>query len=260
MNVRATWIYLCLYVLLISCAQKNFSYNMSTPDSTLILPKELNEISGLDLLTDSTLVSINDEEAIVYFLDINTGEIKSKFDFGKNADYEGIVSHNGFYALQSNGTIIRIKNKKKKSKYYFSSTKHVDFEGLSFDSINNRLLVACKKHDIKDKQDYVMIYSFSLTKKAYQKEPLFVIPKKEVHINFMPSGISIHPNGNIYIISSTSKTILVLSPEGSIIAKKQLNSYIFHQPEGITFNSKGDLFISNEKNDTYATLLKFVSK
>ena len=107
--------------------------------------------------------------------------------------------------------------------------------------MNNRLLVACKEHGDKDQRGYFFIYAFSLDTKKYVKEPVFKVKRKTVHENFKPSGIAIHPGGNIYILSSFSKTLLVLSSEGSILNNLQLSEYIFHQPEGITFNSDGDL-------------------
>ena len=89
---------------------------------------------------------------------------------------------------------------------------------------------------------------------------LLDLKKEEIHPNFKPSAISIHPNGNIYILSSFSKTILVLNKNGDIKNKTQLNSYIYHQPEGICFDSKGNLIIANEKYKTYPTLIKLDKK
>lgn len=260
MNSNIAYITIITCVLLNSCAQKSLNYNMSFPDVTMKLSEELNEISGLDLVSDSTIVSINDEKAVIYYLDVNSGEIISKFDFGKDQDFEGIAFNNGFYVLRSNGTITKVKKNKKNKEYKFKGGKHYDFEGITLDSAHNRLLIACKNHYITNQQDYVFIYSFSLNEKVYEQKPLFKISKKKVHQNFMPSGISIHPNGNIYVLSSFSKTLLVLSPNGKILTKTQLNSYIFNQPEGITFNKNGDLFIANEKNGTYPTLLKFLQQ
>ena len=159
--------------------------------------------------------------------------------------------------MRSDGTIFKVGKKKKSKEYKFKNDKNFDFEGLCLDQANDRLLVACKEHGDKDKQDYFFIYSFSLESKEYDKKPAFKIKRDEVHPNFKPSAISLHPNGNIYVLSSFSKTLLILSPEGSILNKVQLSENIFHQPEGIVFNASGDLFISNEKNGTTPNILRF---
>ncbi len=244
-----------------SCQEKSMGYDLPFSTKTLYLSEKLNEISGLTYLTDSSIACIQDEKAIIYFLNTNSGKILRKFDFGKNNDFEGITSNREtFYVLRSDGSIFRVKEDNKLKRYDFHHHKHFDFEGICYDSTKDRLLVACKSHGEKDQEDYFFIYSFSLKDKVYLKEPAFKIKKKNVHQNFMPSGIAIHPNGNIYIISSHSKTLLIISDKGKILNTGQLNSFVFRQPEGITFDPYGNMFISNEAAKTVPTLLKFTSE
>ncbi len=237
---------------------QKFLYNLNFPDHRIELSDKLNEISGMEMLSDSVITAIQDEKAHIFYLDSYSGEIIEQFDFGKNADYEGIAHYKKhFYVLRSDGNIFKVSPKKEAEEYKFKQGKGFDFEGLCLDQLNNRLLVACKMNGIKDKRDHFFIYSFSLESKEYEKKPAFRIKRDEVHKNFKPSAIAIHPNGNLYVLSSFSKTLLVLSANGSILNNIQLSNSIFQQPEGITFNSKGDLFISNEKKETAANILKF---
>ncbi|UTW67982.1 SdiA-regulated domain-containing protein [bacterium SCSIO 12643] len=240
------------------CVATKFMYNLDQPDQEMKLSSELNEVSGLEMLSDSAIATIQDEKGNIYFLDIETGKIKDHFDFGKKGDYEGIAHYkNHFYVLRSDGTIFKIKRGKDAKTYEFKDNKDFDFEGLCMDQKNNRLLVACKTHGNKKKRDHFYIYSFSLEDKKYDDKPVFKISKDEVDKDFKPSGISIHPKGHIYILSSYAKKLLVLSRKGEILNRIKLDKSTFHQPEGITFTSKGDLFISNEKNDYTPTLLRF---
>ncbi|MFT7592371.1 MAG: hypothetical protein ACI9UJ_002306 [bacterium] len=210
------------------------------------------------MLSDSVVVAIQDEMAHIYYVDLQTGKILDQFDFGKNADFEGVAAHNQyFYVLRSDGTIFKVSQTSVTEQFKFKHNKHFDFEGMCLDESKNRLLVACKEHGDKDKRDHIFIYSFLLDSGTYDKKPSFKIKLEKVHKNFKPSGIAIHPNGNIYVISSFSKTLLVLSPNGDILNHEQLNEYIIHQPEGITFNSNGDLYVSNERTETSANILKF---
>ncbi len=256
--MKSTIKFFAIFLLLTSCVNQKVHYNLDVPDQHFKLSKKLNEISGLVTISDSVIAAVQDEKGVVYYLDANTGTIVDHFKFGKEADYEGITHHKKhFYVLRSDGRIFKIKSSKENKQFKFKQSKGFDFEGLCLDKANNRLLVACKTHGNKAEQDYLFVYSFSLDTDKYDKEPVFRIKRDRVNKRFKPSGIAIHPNGSIYVLSSFSKTLLVLSPEGSILNIVQLSEDLFQQAEGIAFNSKGDLFISNEKNKQDASLLVF---
>ena len=237
---------------------QNQLYDLQNPTKRIELPKKLNEISGLSFLTNSEIASVQDEKGKIYILSPEDGKIVKEIEFGKNGDYEGI-SHfkKHYFVLKSNGSIYKIDKYGYSKEYEFKHKKGFDFEGLCLDKINNRLLVACKENGNKDKRSHFYIYVFSLESKEYVEKAHFKIRRNAVHSNFKPSGIAIHPNGNIYVLSSFSKTLCVLSKTGAILESTQLNESILNQPEGITFNSEGDLFIANEKKNTMPTLLKF---
>jgi DNA-binding beta-propeller fold protein YncE len=62
-----------------------------------------------------------------------------------------------------------------------------------------------------------------------------------------PSGIAIHPlNGDMYITDGRDPKLLIMDAAGTIKKLYPLNTKEFSQPEGITFNAAGDLFIANE--------------
>ena len=79
--------------------------------------------------------------------------------------------------------------------------------------------------------------------------------KKKGSIN--PSGISIHPlNGDMYIVDGRNSKLLITDAAGTIKKLYQLNSKEFAQPEGISFNSTGDLFIANEGTNQPGNILQ----
>ena len=254
--------FLNLLITQTSCVDySNFSYDLDKPIRVLDLPSELREISGIQMLKTGEIAAVQDEKGNLYFLDEIKGEITSEYDFGKKGDYEGICIHQGvFYVLESNGTIHKVEKEKKTKTYKFEKNEGFDFEGICLDIVNNRLLVVCKDHGKKKKNDDFFIYSFSLDKNEYEKKEVVKLSKKLIHKNFGASGIAIHPNGDLYILSSRSKTLLVLSENGEIKNITSLNSFVFRQPEGITFNKKAELYISNEENNGPPTILVFVEK
>jgi len=234
-------------------------YNLNFPTEGFQLNSQLDEISGLHFYNDSTLLAIQDEKGKVYFLNPLDGTIKQTYLFGKKGDYEGVTANEKhIFVLKSNGDITRINMRKDTHKVYeFKNSKGFDFEGLCLDAANYRLLIACKEHGKKDKNDQIYIYAFNLETKEYESSPVYSIPKQTLSPLFKPSGIAIHPHGDLYVLSSIGKMLMTLSPDGEVLRKEALLKTIFNQPEGITFSPDGDLFISNEKKNKYPTLLKF---
>ncbi len=229
------------------------------PSRTFNLPEELNEISGLSYISDSVIACVQDEKGKVYYLNSHTGKIIAKSKFAKEGDFEGIAfDGQSVFVLRSDGKIYEHKEGKELKKYVFEKHKHFDFEGLCYDQSKKRLLVACKSHEKKKENDYIHVYEFDLKKMKYKNDPVFKIKKEAIHENFKPSGIAIHPNGSIYILSSFSKTLLRINAEGEVLDHNQLNSFVFRQPEGICFDKNGGMYISNEINEGNPTLLYFV--
>ena len=69
-----------------------------------------------------------------------------------------------------------------------------------------------------------------------------------------------HPKtGDLYVIASVGKLLVVLSKKGKIKSVQRLNPDVFKQPEGICFMPNGDLLIANEARfkSTNSNLLRF---
>jgi hypothetical protein len=84
----------------------------------------------------------------------------------------------------------------------------------------------------------------------------------EEKLEIRPSAASLHPTtGDLYFVSSIDKIFIIADRDYKFKSAYKLNSRVFKQPEGITFSSGGDLFISNECADVgLANLLFFQSK
>lgn len=264
---------------------KTLPYSINEPQRSLEMPSELQEISGLTFSPSGEhLFAINDEQGDIYFINKRTGDVDRKVRFHGQGDYEGIETVGEYiYVIKSSGTIYAVSDfekdevKPKKTKYILK--KPNDSEGLAFDSKNNRLLVACKSasclHEsclIHSCMSQRAIYSLNLETNNIDPTPTFIIDLKEVqaflknnktdeeleifkkfimpendNIPFHPSALAIHPkSGDLYILSSKGKTMMILNSEGKIIALEKLDKKIHTQPEGIVFDKDGTLYISNE--------------
>src|SRR3954468_243832 len=79
-------------------------YQMLQPDSRLILPDTLREISGITELDSVQFACIQDEAGILFIVDARRNEIVSQYTFGPPGDYEAIARVGStFYVLRSDG-------------------------------------------------------------------------------------------------------------------------------------------------------------
>ncbi len=276
------WLLLaCQSFCTLPVAQNSFRYNLDFPEKTFVLPEVLLEISGLALLPNDThLVAVQDENGIVFFIDKKTGAVTRQISFWKDGDYEGIaVVDEDIFIVKSTGTIYHLASNNGRydgevEKYNFFLTAENDVEGLAYDAAHHRLLLACKANagNQEELEQARAIYAFNLATKQLEPEPAYVIRLEEVadflrqsnplltnekllarftedaeEFGFAPSGIAIHPHtGQLYILSSVGKSMLIINPDGSIAHFIKLQKKIHRQPEGICFDRNGVLYISNE--------------
>lgn len=245
-------------------------YRLGHPDFIDELPEDLDEISGLSYYKDHQVLGVQDEKGIIFVYDFARKEVVRKIKFEKKGDYEGVESvKNKIYVLRSNGDLYKVKNideDDQSTKEYDTKLKSKnDTEGLAYDKKNKRLLIACKekwKIDGGGKK-YRSIYAFDLKDKKLDKKAVFKIEIEKVlekvkGSDFKPSGLSVHPiSGDIYIIDSVGKLLVVLNRDGKLTEVIRLKEKLFNQPEGITFLPNGDLLISNESVIGRANIMKF---
>jgi hypothetical protein len=139
----------------------------------------------------------------------------------------------------------------------------MEFESLVYYEKENKLVMITK--DQKKKTVGITAVSFDLARKEYDPEPYFEISLKEVftiltnyNTECKPSGAAINPvNQKLYVIAAVGRVLLECSRAGKLEKIYKINPTHFAQPEGITFATNGDMYISNEGADGKATILKF---
>lgn len=276
-----------------SCTEKPAetlpSYDLTQEDQSATLPRILEEVSGLAYAGNNQLLCVQDERGIIFHFDMTTKQIVKRIHFAKDNDYEGItIAGPEIFVLESDGTIYGVMEYDnpdslvvEKIPTFLNSSN--DAEGLCFDSAHNRLLVACKGQGgvgsrFKDKK---AVYGFNLETRALEEDPVLVIDLEDLeemqpsgdtqeaaddvltffgknNLTFNPSAIAIHPvTQDIYILSSAGKNLLVLSSSGSIRSLTKLKKSQFKQPEGITFDETGTMYISNEGKGGRANIKAF---
>lgn len=260
-------------------------YQLNKPDTVFNLPFELREISGLSMAPDSqSLVAVNDEEGVIFYLNPETGAVERTRAFGPFGDYEGIETvGTDIYVVKSSGTLYRVPENGNPETFFTTLGPDYDVEGLGYDATHHRLLLACK--GIAGKADSFMnkkaIYAFNLSTHQFDNKPVCLIDRNEIARwkggspglmekifaylstdnaapTFGPSGVACNPaDSMIYVIAASGKTLAVLHPDGRIAHAERLHASRFHQPEGICFDKRGRLFISSEGKKQAGRLLRF---
>lgn len=245
-------------------------YNFAQVFTHKLEPK-LKEISGLawDKKLDE-FIAHNDESGKLFYLDKETKLIKSELTFGEKGDYEEVVVVNSVpYVLRSDGLIIMIaKDSSGKvspvelGKVNLSGLN--DFEAMYFDPARNALVILCKNCESDNKQ-VVSAYACNIDSSGFDPSPVFTISIDEIKTaspfkssRFEPSAAAIHPIlQKLFIVSSGSSQLVITSLDGKLEGVYELGKKLFPQPEGLTFKSNGDMYISNEGRAEKATILRF---
>lgn len=263
--------------------KSSFPYNLNEPTRSMVMPEILKEISGISMsYTDKYLLAVQDESGILFVIDQATGSVKRKIPFGKPGDYEDVeIVGKDVYILKNTGTLTLIKNvdqpgEQSTEPFNTPLNKENDVEGLGYDAAHQRLLLACKGKagNAPSLHNRKAIYGFDLKTRKLDSIPLITIGQPEVQkylqahaketrlekvieffadpdkFEFSPSAIAVHPlNGNLYLLSAVGNIFMVINFQGEVVYLEKLKGKVHQQPEGICFDSKGGMFISNEAGE-----------
>jgi uncharacterized protein YjiK len=240
------------------------------------LPNRLSEISGLAATPDGRILAVNDEQAIVYEIDIDEGEIVKSFRLGPKvikADFEGIaIAEESIFLVTSGGTLYEaVEGAQDEAVEYATYDSGVgdvcEVEGLEYEPLDRTLLLACKTTRGSRLKDGVAIFRWSIENRRLAERDLIWISEDEIERRlpqkqFHPSGIARHPaTGTYLIISAREHALIEVTPRGNIVAVENLKSGRHPHAEGITVRLRKsgafDLMISNEGDDRRARIARY---
>jgi uncharacterized protein YjiK len=246
-------------------------YRVNVPDTTFLLPTVLNEISGLTMCPDPTyLGAVQDERGEMYLINKKNGKIAGSWDFGKGSDYEGLeIIDSTVYIVNSKGNITygKLGDDEANSKVFKTFlNSDDDVEGLAVTRDKQFLLLACKSSRTKKNKNR-KLYQFNIKTKSLDSIPFLELDNVQISKAlgrekktpyFSPSALAIHPQtGELFIISSPAHALIVLDEKGQFKSATNIDPSIHRQPEGITFDDKGTLFIANEAKSGAAKIQVF---
>jgi len=247
-------------------------YDFSNPE-TFNMPASLTEISGIAFNKgiNSTIYAIQDEEGKLFHLNWqNQKNWHTKFA-GKG-DYEDLtIVKDQVVVLKSNGSLYSFPfsetklDETGKTREWKNLVPKGEYEGIYGDESSGKVYVLCKNcaGDIAEKK--VSGYIFQ-TGTSIQKVGSFSLNVDEIKTvagkvkkGFQPSALAKNPvTGDWFILSSWNKLLIVTDKNWKPKHSYALSSNNFNQPEGIAFDKTGNLYISNEGDNTKdGNVLKF---
>ena len=256
----------------------SFRYRVNAPSQTLVLSDNLDEISDLSLAADhESLWTVHDEKGILYRISIADGSILQQIEFQKKGDFESVATVGEQVVVGRSDGVLFVVDPKTEETTHFATQLGVacNLEGLCWDALNSRLLLACKSPQGSGSNRHWAVYALNLATRRMEKDPVFVVTGKAIAdylarhpeqpelrssmaTQFDPSAITIHPqSGLIYLTSTRGRMLAVLSPTGKLLRIEALERAVHPQPEGIAFLPDGTMFISSEARGKHPLLQRF---
>lgn len=247
-------------------------YNLGKPDK-FTMSESLLEISGFTFHkgNSDTVYAIQDEEGKLFRVKWNVKKpLNAKF--GKKGDYEDVaIVNNRVVVLKSNGQLFSFPFEEADWEDVDSVIEYKgllppgEFEGMYGDEATGKLYVICKNCADDDKKRSVTGYIFQFGDGVFPAGGFQINVDEirnyagKVKRGFRPSGLARNPvSGDWFIISAVNKLMVVTDSNWKVKDAYPLSGNVFNQPEGIAFDTQGNLYISNEGDDiSDGNILKF---
>lgn len=257
---------LCVVAGTYSVLKPNYSYTGELRIlKTWELPESLKEVSGISHIDNSKLACIQDEKGSIYIYDLTLKSIVKEIQFGPRGDYEAIrIIDSTAYVMDSGGQLFRIENFEIEGRrvevFQTGFSKKHDIESFDINKTTGEILTIPKENNLLSSRDRFLIYelnptTFDIKEDCFinlsYRDPIFELDVSWfMETNFFPSELTIHPTTKeIYILDSKTPRILILKPDGSPKKMHLLDPEKFQQPEGLSFDSEGRIYISNEEGN-----------
>ncbi|XZF16367.1 SdiA-regulated domain-containing protein [Chitinophagaceae bacterium MMS25-I14] len=267
---------LSLILLAASCVsgagkKKTFPNGYSWADAREVkLEEQLDEISGMAYVPAlHSIITHNDEKGKIYIVDTAAFRIKEEIRFAEKGDYEDIVcTDSNWYVLRSDGHLWQMKytgaGVTDVNEYVYPG-KEAEFEAMYWDKKNNTIELVVKNAHKDHKEETTHGYAFDIAKREFSVIPSLVIHWADIAAmanadikTFRPSAAAVHPlTGELYILASIEKLLVVLNPAGKVSGVYHLDPKLCWQAEGLTFDTEGNMYISNEAADIHPNIIKF---
>ncbi len=228
------------------------------------LPREIREVSGLALLSAHELLMHDDEEAIVYRLDLQTGVVERQLQLGDPPlalDLEGIaILDNDLFVVESTGALYQVPGGRFRTgvvEDYLSFDTGLgetcEIEGLSEDQQLSALLLACKSQ--YERKDEIAVFEYTPGGDSVTLALAVPLPLPDGTDRLHVSGITTFRDG--YLLVAAREHLLVeIDAEGTVGSIAELSSKHHRQTEGIVVSGY-DLILADEGVEKRARVTRY---
>lgn len=235
------------------------------------LPDGLAEVSGLALDERGRLFAHDDEQAVIYEVNVQTGRVSAGFRLGETAvrsDFEGIaLVGDRFFLVSSAGILYEFREASPGSVTEYRRTdiglgSSCEVEGLAHHAADESLLVACKE---TPDDRHIVIHRLPIDPSRGELEPIRV-RKEGLRAaggtrNFSPSAIAVDPEtGHLVLLAARQEQILEITWSGEIISVFRLSKSRHPRPEGLEFGPGGLLLIADEKDEVGPSVTVYAAR
>ncbi len=273
----------------VSALGPHFPYQLGEPVRKLALPAVLEEASAVSYIDGAHVGMVQDEHGVLYIYSLLENRIINEVPFADSGDYEGlVVLGREAWVLKSDGDLLYLPDTGNtrlptvKLENFLRASD--DTEGLAIDRNRGQLLIGLKETPRlgdKRRKDKRAVFAFDIQQQTLLDKPYLLLDMAEIKRvyqaqvggskadkfnlkqkkSFQPSGLAVHPlTGHIYHIAARGQLLVVSDHSGLIHFVRPLPKTLFRQPEGISFDPRGNMFIVNEGAGSSAILLEFQYK
>lgn len=229
----------------------------------LFLSGKLEEVSGISLVpnNDSVVMAINDEEGTIYTVQLHAPKQKNEsFKFYGLGDFEDIAFFKGkWLVLESNGVIHVADIKNDTVLNPVSILPKGEYESMA--AYEDGIYVICKSCPKSKKYQAPVFVIKSIGDSLYVESETtldagdFMDTKNK---KILVSALAKHPiTKQWYILSHLNSCLLIADENFKVLQHIKLVRSFFLQPEGIAFSPSGDLYISNEGDESSGYIIEF---
>ena len=237
-------------------------------ESAFRLNIALQEASGLAPASASSVFAHNDEYAIIYEIDIDTGDTLRAFALGAptaKGDFEGVALAGGsVWLVASDGRLIegRAAEHGKRSRFNVFDAGVPDdceVEGVAPADAAGALLLVCKQSAGKDGKPRLKMLEWSSRERwtkarLFLDRPLADFVPDGARKDFKASDLARDPKtGDLFILNS-SGGLLELGADGALRRYDPLDRRRHPQPEGLALFGDGRIAIADEGAKREGTL------
>jgi hypothetical protein len=207
------------------------------------------------------VMAINDEEGIIYPVQLHVPKKKNdNFKFYGQGDFEDIAFYKGkWLVLESNGVIHMADVVNDTVFNPVSILPKGEYESLAV--YNDELYAICKDCPKTKKYQAPVFIIKSMGDSMYIDRTItldavgFMDTKNK---KILASALAMHPiTRQWYILSHLNSCVLIADENFNVLQHINLVRSLFLQPEGIAFTPNGDLYISNEGDESSGYIIKF---